>query len=84
MTLFKYFKRVDISVLLPGLKGTVVVYITTTLQHFLSKNIHVDVVSSDHIVYRNNDSTLEIQLHTPLHMMILQNHVIGLLCRYQI
>ena len=62
-------QRMDISTLLPDPKGQrimVVVYITMTLQYFSSvtcPNILVDVVSSDHAVYSNNDLTSDLTSH---------------------
>ena len=75
MFLFKYFKRVAISALLPDPKGQkiAVVYAswwhssTSTSPNVTLPNILVDVVSSDNRVCNNN----LIQLHTPW------DHVIG-------
>ena len=71
MSLFKYFKRMDISALLPDPKGQrimVVMCIMTTLQHFSNvtlPNILVNMVSSDHRawVYSYNDSTSDSTSH---------------------
>ena len=64
----------------------VVVYITTTLQHFFNithPNILVDVVSSDHRVYSDNDSTSDSTSHTIQGACDdFTDQVIGLLSRY--
>ena len=62
-------------------------YIMITLQHFsivTHPNILVDVVSSDHRVYSNNDSTLDSTSRAIAcdDFMRSCHLVIGLLCRY--
>ena len=81
MSLFKYFKRVGIFAWPPDPKGqriVVVVYHHDDIAALLQCNSHVDIVFSDNRVYSN------LKLHTPLHMTILQDHVIciGLLQKF--
>ena len=79
-----------ISALLPDPKGqriVVVVHIKTTLQHFSNvprPNILVDMISSDHRVYSNNDFTSDSISHAIAHNDFSRSHnlVIGLLRRY--
>ena len=81
MSLFKYFKRMDISALLPNPNGQRIMIVgvdyddIAALLQLTHPNIHVEIVSPDQRVY-NNDSSSEIQLHMPLHMTILRDRII--------
>ena len=86
MSLFRYFKKWAFLLCCLTQKIAVVVCIMT-LQRFSNvtlPNTLVNVVSSDHRVYSNNDSTSDSTSHVIAcdDFTRSRNLVIGLLCRY--